>query len=278
MREIINFFIRNSKWFVFAIYVIVSIILLVRNNAVHRSIYLSSANRVSASVYDCVENITGFFNLRDNNEDLNRRNAALQAEVTHLRMQLDRLHELHPQDTALLSETLKPYSFIVAHVIKNSVMKPHNFITINKGSIDGVYPEMGVIDQNGVVGVVNVVGNHSARVISLLNPDFRLSCKIKGNESFGSLVWDGSDPRFAILEELPRHTVFNVGDTVVTSGYSAVFPPEIPVGIIAEKPVSRNENLFELKVKLLTDFTTLKNVQVVVNRMAEEINQLEKDS
>lgn len=274
MREIINFFIRNSKWFVFTAYVVVSIILLVKNNPVHRSLYLSSANSISSTVYDWTDNVTNFFNLRENNNDLNRRNAELQAEVASLRMMLDDLQAKAQLDSADMPETLRPYSFVVAHVIKNSVIKPYNYLTINKGREDGVREEMGVIDQNGVVGVVDITGPHSARVISLLNPDFRLSCKIKDNESFGSLYWDGKDPRYAVLEELPRHTVFELGDTVVTSGYSAVFPPGIPVGIISQKPKGV-DNAETLRIKLLTDFSTLNNVQVVVNYMADELRELE---
>jgi rod shape-determining protein MreC len=135
---------------------------------------------------------------------------------------------------------------------------------------------MGVIDQNGVVGIVNVVTEHHARVISLLNPNFRLSCKIKGNESFGSLVWDGNDPRYVVLEELPRHTKYQKGDTVITSGYSAVFPEGIPVGVVVSNNKGRNENFFALKVRLLSDFSTLNNVQVVLNNASEELRRLEE--
>ena len=277
MRELLNFFIRNSKWFVFTAYIVVSIMLLVQSSPLHRSVYLTSANAVSSTVYNWFGSISGYLNLRESNEDLNKRNADLQAEVESLRLQLATLQEMRMSDSLDMPPALKPYDFIVAHVIKNSVMRPHNYITINKGTEDGIKPEMGVIDQNGVVGVVDVVGPHSARLISLLNPFFRLSCKIKGNESFGSLVWDGEDPRFAILEELPRHTVFEIGDTVITSGYSAVFPSGVPVGIVDSRVGSAQDNLFQLKVRLFTDFSKLNNVQVVVNYLADEINALEKE-
>lgn len=277
MRELLNFFIRNSKWFVFIILVVLSTILLVRSNPLHQSLYTSSANAVSSTVYEWTSSVTSYFNLRDQNEALNSRNAQLQKEILDLNARVEYLEEQLMADTLTLIDVLQHYDFIVAHVIKNSVMQPHNYITINKGRADGLRPEMGVIDQNGVVGVVNVVGEHSSRVISLLNPYFRLSCKIKGNDSFGSLVWDGVDPRYCVLEDLPRHTVFNVGDTVITNGYSAVFPPGLPVGVVESADNSKGENFFALKVKLLTDFSALDNVQVVVNFMADELKAIEEE-
>lgn len=134
---------------------------------------------------------------------------------------------------------------------------------------------MGVIDHSGVVGTISVAGPHYSRVISLLNPNFRLSCKIKGSEHFGSLVWDGDDPSVALLEELPRHTVFTAGDTIVTSGYSAVFPAGLPVGVIVEDHKDHKENFFTLRVKLFADFTRLSNVQIVVNNYRDEILEVE---
>ena len=252
---------------------VVSTILLIKSNPLHQNVYLTSANSVSSTVYDLSSGVSSYFNLRESNEDLNRRNADLQSQVATLEAQVDLLRERFNVGINDVPEVIKPYDFIVAHVIKNSVMKQNNYLTINKGTLDGIKPEMGVIDQNGVVGIVNVVGPHSARVISLLNPHFRLSCKIKNNDNFGSLVWDGRDPRFALLQELPRHTEFQKGDTIITSGYSAVFPPGIPIGIIE----SENNKATGLRVRLLTDFSTLDNVQVVVNYIAEEVNALEEE-
>lgn len=279
MRELFNFFIRNSKWFVFAFYVVMAAILLFSRNPYQHHVYMTSAGKVASTVYDVAGNVTSYFNLRENNDDLNRRNADLQLEVIALREQVQHLNERRAEehaDTLAPFAALRHYQFIVAHVINNSVMRSHNYVTINKGSADGVKSEMGVIDQNGVVGIVNVVTEHHARVISLLNPNFRLSCKIKGNESFGSLVWDGNDPRVAVLEELPRHTKYQKGDTVITSGYSAVFPEGIPVGVVMSDNSGRNQNFFALKVRLLSDFSTLNNVQVVVNNNADELRRLEE--
>jgi len=275
VHELFTFFARNSKWFVFALYVVLSIMLLAGGDPYHRHIYLTSANSVAASVYDFSNNATGYFNLRERNADLNRRNAELQGEVLALRQQLQLLAEKHSTDTMALDSTMQPFRFIVANVINNSIARPFNYLTINKGEIDGVRPEMGVIDASGVVGIVSVVGRRSSRVISLLNPHFRLSCKLKGSDNFGSLVWDGRDAEIALLEELPRHTVYTPGDTVVTSGYSAVFPSGLPVGVVLDDDYNDHENFFTLKVRLLSDFATLNNVQVVVSALSAETKSLE---
>ena len=134
---------------------------------------------------------------------------------------------------------------------------------------------MGFMDQNGVVGVVNVVSDHHARIISLLNPHFRLSCKLRGNDAFGSLVWDGKKPTEALLEELPKQVKFRHGDTIITSGYSAMFPEGIPVGIIDGSTRGEDDNFNTLRIKLLTDFTTLSTVKVISNRDIVDIRQAE---
>lgn len=248
--------------------------LLFNGNPYQHHVYLTSANSMASSVYETASGVSSYFNLRDINEDLNRRNADLELEVIGLRERLKSLEEQLQADTMSTFPVLRHYEFIVAHVINNSIARPYNYITINKGEEDGIKPEMGVIDQNGVVGIVNVTGKHSSRIISLLNPNFRLSCKIMGSDNFGSLVWDGEDPSVALLEELPRHTIYSEGDTVITSGYSAVFPEGIPVGVILDDNKNHNENFFTLRIRLLSDFTTLSNVQVVVNSLKDELNGL----
>ncbi|MDE6176498.1 MAG: rod shape-determining protein MreC, partial [Paramuribaculum sp.] len=170
------------------------------------------------------------------------------------------------------------YHFTLASVINNSIAHSHNYLTIDKGSADGVEPEMGVVDVNGVVGIVNKVGRHSARVISLLNPNLRLSCKVKGSDHIGSLVWDGHDSRDAVLEELPRHAVYEVGDTIVTSGYSSTFPQGVAVGIIVGPLGSHDDNFRSLRIRLFTDFSTLRTVRVIRDNMRPELLEVESDA
>lgn len=278
MHSLFSFLVRYSSVFVFTFYVIISCVLLFDRNPYHHHVYMTSAGKLASTVYEEANAFTSYFHLRDINEDLQRRNASLEAEVIGLRHQLRSYKEASYADSMTVTEVLNPYSFIIAHVINNSITRPYNYITIEKGELDGIKPEMGVVDQNGVVGVVNIVATHSSRIISLLNPNFRLSCRVKGSDSFGSLVWDGRTYEEAVLEELPKHTVFKQGDTIVTSGYSAVFPEGIPVGTVIGKARDANDNFFTLRVKLLTDFSQLSTVRIISNELKEEIIKVETES
>lgn len=277
MRNLLDFIVRFSSWFVFAFYAVVSCALLFDRNPYQHHVWLTSAGSVAAGVYDVSNNVTGYFSLRSINEDLQRRQADLEEEVAALRTQLRTAREALAQDSLAAIDSVRQFRFIVATAISNSVTRPYNYITLDKGEADGLQPEMGVMDQNGVVGVVNVTGKHHARVISLLNPNFRLSCKLRGSDAFGSLVWDGKSPREALLEELPKHTRFHKGDTIITSGYSAMFPEGIPVGTIIGSARGEDDNFFTLRIRLLTDFTALSTVKVISNREIADIKGVEAD-
>lgn len=277
MHNLIEFFLRYRSWLLFALYVTLSCTLLFDRNPYHHHVFMSSAGKLATGVYELANTVTSYFGLREINEDLQRQTLDLQTEVIALREQIKRYEERYYSDTMTVAEPLRQFDFIIARVINNSVSKPYNYITINKGSDDGIKPDMGVVDQNGVVGKVNIVSPGYARVISLLNPNFRLSCKVKGNDAFGSLVWDGKSSDEAILEELPRHTVYHKGDTIVTSGYSAVFPEGLPVGIVVGSEKTIDDNFYTLRVKLLTDFSRLSNVRIVVNKAVDDIKAVESN-
>ena len=264
MRDLINFLYRYTSWILFLVYVIISCALLFSSAPYQRHVWMTSAGAVSSVVYDAAHNVTSYFYLKEVNENLEERNGVLESEVAALKHRIRELSEKLYADTVEMGEMFRPFDFIVASVTNNSVALPNNYLTLNKGKLDGVKPEMGVIDANGIVGVVNVVADHHAQVISMLNPDFRLSCKVKGNDIFGSLVWDGEEIDEAILEELPRHAVYNIGDTIVTSGFSTVFPEGVPIGRVTARLDEGDDNFFRLKVKLFTDFTRLSTVRIVV--------------
>lgn len=277
MRNLLNFFLRYSSWFVFLFYALLSCYLLFTRNPYQHHVYLTSANAVASGIYEVTGNVTSYVGLRDINDDLQRRNAALEAEVVMLRTQNKHLRQDILQDSLRSLDSVGRFEFVIASVINNSVIRPYNYITIDKGTADGLAPEMGVMDQNGVVGVTNVVGKHHSRIISLLNPNFRLSCKLRGNSAFGSLVWDGRNPSEALLEELPKQVRFHKGDTIITSGYSAMFPEGIPVGTVIGSTSGEDDNFHTLRIRLLTDFTTLSTVKVISNRDIVDIKEVEAE-
>ena len=278
MNNLINFFIKHSAWFVFMVYLILSLVLLFRDNPYQQSVYLTSANAVTASTYEALSTVTSYFHLKSINEDLQERNALLEMELVSLRDRMKDLQMLVPDSAAANLPVMQHFDFVMARVISNSIAQPHNYITINRGSNQGVRPQMGVVDQNGVVGVVNVVGPNSARVISLLNTDLMISCRLKNQEAFGPLSWDGRSPQYAILGEIPKHITCHVGDTVLTSGFSDMFPEGLIVGTVVGKAQVEDDSFASLKVKLTTNFSQLSAVRVITNSMSEELRKLESDS
>lgn len=274
MRNLLNFLLRYSTWFVFAFYVLLSCILLFSDNAYQQSVYLTSANVVTGSVYKTSSNITGYFNLRQINESLQERNAALENELLNLQNEISEYKTL-VSDTTIVDSS-KRFNYVTAAVINNSIRHPRNYFTINKGSDDGVAQGMGVVDQNGIVGIVNVTGPHTSRVISLLNETQHFSVKLKGTAYVGSLSWHGGDPNIVYMEEVPRHVKYHVGDTVVTSGYSTTFPEGIQVGTVMARVKGSDDNFFTLKLRLSSRFPTLSTVRVIKDQFKAELDSLKQ--
>lgn len=278
MRNLFLFLIKHSPWLVFLFYALISLVLLLRFNPYHQSVYLSSANRMVGEIYAQTDNITGYFNLRDINYDLLERNGHLEMELLRLRSELKKAQGMKLLERTETDSALYNYDFTIAHVVNNSFTSANNYITLDKGSKDSISTEMGVVDQNGIVGIVSVVSDNFSVAISLLNPKLRLSCKVKGTDYFGSLMWDGKDSRYVVLEELPRHVKFVIGDTIVTSGYSSVFPEGVIVGTVREYMTQKDDNFYALKVELSTDFSQLSDVRIIRNQKQKEQLEIEKEA
>lgn len=273
MRNILGFIIRYSKWFVFTIYVLISCVLLVDNNVYQQSVYLTSANAVSGSVFGVWSNVAGYFHLRTINERLQATNAELQNEVLNLKSEITELKSLR-DDTLVNQADRERFSYVSAAVINNNTRHPKNYFTINRGRLDGIKPGMGVVDQNGMVGIVNVTGDHMSRCISLLNETQRFSVKLKGTNFIGSLSWKGGDATIGYVEEVPRHAEYQIGDTIVTSGFSTAFPEGLAVGTVLNRVRGNDDSFFTLKVKLASDFKALSSVRVIKDIYKAEIDSL----
>ena len=261
MNNLLNFFIKNSSWFFFAFYVILSLVLLFRSNPFQQSVYLTSANSTVATISKAVNGASDYFHLKEINEDLHMRNAEQKEEILALQKQLTEMELKYGEKPGKAVSGDGDYTFISAHVISNSVANPSNYITIDRGSADGIEPYMGVMDMNGVVGIVDAVNTHSARVMSMLHPDTKITCEIKGNGNFGLLVWDGKSTDHAILKDLPKVDNYSIGDTVVTSSSSLSFPQGFMVGVVERvSPTTKSDNFMTLIVKLSCHITRLSNV------------------
>jgi len=182
-----------------------------------------------------------------------------------------------PADTTLLQsvDTALHYEYIPAKVINNSTMKTNNYLTVDKGRHDGLEPGMGAISSFGVVGVVKSVSNNYATLYSVLHGEMQVSSVINRLGVFCTTKWDGVDPRYADLLYIPRHVELQVGDSITTSGYNAIFPEGIPIGRIRDFDISENETFYNVNIELSSDFQSLSHVYVISNYFRQEKDSVE---
>ncbi|MEA3463150.1 MAG: rod shape-determining protein MreC, partial [Bacteroidota bacterium] len=169
------------------------------------------------------------------------------------------------------------YYYVQSRIVHNSIYAQYNYLTLNKGKKDGVFRNMGVVSDQGLVGIILETSANFATVIPIINRDFRLSAKIKSNNYAGILQWDGISPRFAVLNEIPFHVDLSEGDTILTSGFSSIFPEGIDLGTIESFSLEKG-NFYDIRVKLFTDFQRLYHVNVIRNYRQEEQLNLENQT
>ena len=270
MRNLLEFLAKYNHWFVFLILEVVSMVLLFQYNSYQGSAWFSSANAVTGKLYEWDANVETFFSLTKVNQELTQRNAYLEQEVQKLSdslVSVTKDSSIYHRDQFAL---LRNYRLIPAKVVANSVDKPGNLMTIDKGSADGIHKDMGVISGTGVVGIVYLVAEHYAILLPVLNTKSNLSCMIQNRGYFGYLRWKGGVSDLAYLEEVPRHAHFKLGDYVVTSGYSAVFPPGVRVGRILHVFNSADGLSYRVQLRLSTDFARLRDVCVIEDAAMKE--------
>lgn len=270
MRNLLEFLAKYNHWFVFLILEVVSMVLLFQYNSYQGSAWFSSANAVTGKLYEWDANVETFFSLTKVNQELTQRNAYLEQEVQKLSdslVSVTKDSSIYHRDQFAL---LRNYRLIPAKVVANSIDKPGNLMTIDKGSADGIHKDMGVISGTGVVGIVYLVAKHYAIVIPVLNTKSNISCMIQNRGYFGYLRWKGGVSDLAYLEEVPRHAHFKLGDYVVTSGYSAVFPPGVRVGRILHVFNSADGLSYRVQLRLSTDFARLRDVCVIDDTAMKE--------
>jgi len=270
MRSLFRFLIRNYFLMMFLALETISLVLIVSFNNYQRVTFINSSNNLTGTIYERFSTLDDYFSLGRTNASLSRENASLRKQLQMMMMQQEKYPTNRP-DTV----DAPAYYFTSAKVINNSVNRQFNYISINKGSRQGIKPDMGIINAEGVVGVITNVSPNYSTGISLLNKRLSIPAKITKNNYFGALVWDGEHYNTADLKEIPFHIIVNIGDTVVTSGYSNIFPEGIMIGTIKSFDVESGTNFYNIKVELSTNFKTLKYIEVVKNTKRDEQIKLE---
>lgn len=268
MQRILLFLYSIRAFLLFVLLEVIAIWLIGSNNSQQGSVIFNSANVLSGKVLNTQDNISEYFSLPATNRALVEKNARLLTELEKYRQTSDSVFV--SADTLMESS----FQFKGAKVINNSINLSQNFLTINKGAKDGVKEGMGVFNEDGVVGRVKGVTRNFASIISLLHTDLLVSSKISNTEVFGSTKWDGRNPRRAKLLYIPRHVQLQAGDTIVTSGYNAIFPEGIPIGHVVEVGPGPETNYLDITLELATDFSKISYVYLVENDMEEELQTL----
>lgn len=271
MQQIIFFLIRNKNFLLFAFLFFISFALTIQSHSFHKNKFISSANLFSGRVYSIKNNITSYFNLRDENNLLLEENA-------RLRMQLGSYSIESTNKNIDTTVTLSKFQYVTAKVINNSYSKSKNFLTINKGSQKNIAIDMGVISSRGLIGIIKNISANYATVQSILNISSQINTKLKNSNHFGSLVWNTENPNRVQLIDIPRFATFKVGDTIITGGKSTIFPEGILVGTINDYLLNEDENSYTLNIKLFNDMTSLNHVYIINNKDAKEIKKLEKET
>lgn len=270
MQQIFNFITRNSYRILFLLLLGISLTLTVQFHSFHRSKVISSANVISGSVYQEINDAKEYLNLRKENDNLALENAMLRSLLFQVK------------DSAFMANLdsikgIKPTDIIVSKVIKNSYNVYENYLTLNSGSQQGVKPDMGVINSLGIVGIIDDTSENYATVASILNKKSRINAKIKKSNHFGSLIWDGKSTGFVQLIDVPRLAAIHKGDTIVTGGQSVIFPENINIGTIHRifRDKNNQTNLYTLEIKLFNDMTNLGHVYILKSKGRAEMKNLE---
>lgn len=268
MQQIIGFIIRNGLGLLFLLLLGCSLWLTVNHYSFHKSKFINSSNAISGTVYSQTSSVSDYFRLKKDNEALYEENLRLKKLLLN-----EENSHLIDENAAFPDHTIQ---VIPAKVIRNSYRSQQNYITIKGGEKQGIKPDMGVINDKGIVGFVEYTSDNYATVLSVLNTKFQTVAKIKKNNHFGTLSWNGKATGFMQLTDIPRLTDLKKGDTIVTGFSSKAFPENIPIGEVETMFLDKKTNIVTLEVRLFNDMTNLNYVYITNNLHKEEIQTLEE--
>ncbi|MCB0504966.1 MAG: rod shape-determining protein MreC [Cyclobacteriaceae bacterium] len=265
MRSFFLFLYQYRAFLVFILLEFFALFLVVQNSNYNRATFFNSSNAAIGSILEVSSNVRDFINLGGTNKQLSEENALLRKQLNVLK---DRLNQ--PDD----ADTSGRFSFVNARIVNNNIFLLNNTLTINAGKENGVFPGMGVIGGGGIVGKVKRAGKKYSTIVSLLDIDVKVSAEIKGKINLCTVQWDGKSHEYAKVLYVPRHYQLAIGDTVLTSGYNAIYPPGITIGTISKINLPQDATFYDAQVKLINDFTSLSHVEVIVNKDLPKLDSL----
>lgn len=271
MRNLLFFIWKHNFFFMFLIIETICIYMVVQNNYYQRASFVNSSNALSANITQTSQSIEDYFYLKTVNENLVKENAELRSQLLSSKLIID----------TSTHQTYKPtlhqkYIYTEAKVVNNSTSRRNNYLTLNKGSLQGVKRNMAVISSNGVIGQVQEVSDNFCTVMSLLHSKTTISAKVKKDGSYGPLVWNGESYDHATLNDIPTHVRLKAGDSIVTSPYSRTFPENVMIGTVESYEIEPGKPFYTVNIKLSTDFKKLTHVYIVTNIYREEQETLEE--
>ncbi len=269
MQQIINFLIRNKNFLLFAFLFFLSLVFTIQSHSYHKSKFINSANFLSGGVYESLSSVQDYFHLKTYNQQLLEENARLRENESKLRLLTASVDSL-----ALYTSTESQFKYTPAKVLENSYSKTDNIILLKVGRRDSITPEMGVITSQGIVGFIEKTSTKYSTVLSILNTNFKTNVTLRTSDHQGTLEWRGEDPNLVTVIDMQEQAPVKVGDTIETSGKSAIFPKGIPIGTIENFKLDNSKNFYELSVRLFNDMTNLGHVYVIENRDIKEIKAL----
>ena len=246
--------------------------MLTNNDKLQNILISEKVHGFMAKAWGGSESVRRYFSLAKENENLAQENFVLSQKLRRYQA-ADETTNVRNAYTSI--SKMIGYEYTPASIVKISRNKQHNYIIIGKGSNQGILPKSGIISRNGVVGIVDAVDKEYSYALSFMNNEISISARLGKEGAVGPLVWDGKSTDGALLKEIPLQCKFHPGDTIYTSGYSSIFPADIPLGVTGESRIV-NGATNEIKIKLFQDFSTLRYVTVVTNVGAKEMEYLEK--
>ncbi|WP_452219518.1 rod shape-determining protein MreC [Lacinutrix salivirga] len=267
MQQIVNFIIRNKTFLLFLLLFSISLLFTIQSHSYHKSRFINSANFLTGGIYNTSNSVSSYFGLKEQNQLLQQENNELKSLLYNT--------NFNNSKTYLDSTSFnKPYKFTPARVIKNSYALPDNVLLLNRGKRDSITEDFGVISSKGLIGITDNSNSKFTTVISILNTTSRISAQLKHTNHFGSLIWNSNSPEFVQLTEIPQKAPVKIGDTIITSGRSAIFPKGIPIGTIGSFNLDQAKNFYQIDVKLFNDMTNIEHVYIIQNTDKKAIESL----